>query len=54
MLLHILKNNIEKITIEKNGYRQTEKRAEKIMPEANIRQGQRVSESRERLKQEPQ
>ena len=54
MLPHILENNIEKITIEKNGDRQTEESAKKIMTEANIRQGQRVGESRECLKQEPQ
>ena len=52
MLPHILENNIEKITIEENGDRQTEERAEKIMTEANIRQGQRVGESRKRLKQQ--
>jgi hypothetical protein len=54
MLPHILENNIEKITIEKNGDRQTEECAQKIMTEANIRQGQRVCESWERLKQESQ
>jgi hypothetical protein len=54
MLPDILENNIKKITIEKNGDRQTEKRAEKIMTEANIRQSQRVGESRECLKQQSQ